>query len=256
MANGISLHFGINDYSFRGQSNLGGCINDAISMKKIADSFKYDSYIFKDSKATYKNLVYSLINASTKLFDGDILFITFAGHGSQIKDNGKDEPDNEDSYILLYDDDFYDDELMVLLKLFREGVRVFCIFDSCQSSTMIDTDVSARDGKEIDRLISKLGESFRKSIQKINKFELKCSAKSLSGVWDSRYASDGAGLNGLFTEYLLKVWDEGKYKKNIRTYFYDVRLKLVNEKGSYYMPTYQKRGPGISKFNSMRPYEI
>jgi len=256
MAKGISLHFGINDYSFRGQKNLVGCINDAIAMKKISDSFKYDSYLFMDSNATFKNLAYSLIITSSKLYDGDILFLTFSGHGGQSKDSiGNDEPDYEDSYILMYDDDFYDDELMILLKLFRAGVRIFCIFDACQSSTMIDTDITARNGKDIDRFISKLDERFRKSLEKINKFELNCSVKSLAGAWDMRTTSDG-DPNSIFTEYLLKVWDDGKYTKNIKSYFKDVRAIVVSEKGTNNMPSYQKRGPGISKFNYMRPYEI
>jgi hypothetical protein len=255
MAKGISLHFGINDYSFRGQNNLNACVNDAISTKGIADSLKYESYIFKDSDATYKNLVYSLIIASGKLYDGDILFLYFSGHGSQVNDTGNDEPDGLDNYILLYDDDFYDDELMILLKFFRPGVRVFCIFDACHSSTMVDTDVTSRNKNDIDRFTSKLTNGFRKYIETLNKVDLKCSVKSISGAWDLRTASDGDS-NSLFTEYLLRVWDNGNYNKNIFSYFKDVRSKIILEKGSVNMPVYQKRGPGIGKFNTMRPYEI
>lgn len=262
MAQGISLHFGINDYSIRrlqgvGASDLKGCINDAYSMKAIADTFAYESYLFIDNKASYSLLSYSMIKASSKLREGDILLLTFSGHGYYERDLGAEEPDRQDSYLVLYDEDIYDDEIMILLKLFRPGVRVFCIFDACHSSTMIDTDIQPRSQPEIDRLITKLGEAFRSSVEKINQCRLNCSIKSISGAWDLRTASDGTPTtNSLFTEYLVKVWDGGNYKKNIFSYYKDVKSKLTTEQGTNKMPTYQKRGPGISKFNTMQPYRI
>ena len=67
---------------------------------------------------------------------GDIFWITYSGHGSQVPDQNGDESDGLDETWCLYDCQILDDTLFDLWSRFKEGVRIVIFSDSCHSGTI------------------------------------------------------------------------------------------------------------------------
>jgi hypothetical protein len=165
MVFGRSLHIGLNHVDpnvYNGwNGELFGCINDANSMKAIADSFNYTSLILTDSQANSSRVIQEIASAAQALQTGDIFLITYSGHGGQVHDSNSDEEDAMDETWVLWDREVIDDELASLWSQFQPGVRILVISDSCHSGTVAkmrfaeDTKVArerrrAREGRPMD----------------------------------------------------------------------------------------------------------
>ncbi|MFO0728077.1 MAG: caspase family protein [Myxococcota bacterium] len=137
---GLSIHIGLNHVdpaAYNGWDGaLSGCINDATDMKAIAESLGYSAQSFIDSDATSDNVVAALGKAASDLESGDILFLTYSGHGGQTADVNGDEEDGQDETWVLWDRQLIDDELYALWSQFKEGVRIVMLSDSCHSGTV------------------------------------------------------------------------------------------------------------------------
>lgn len=129
--------------------NLAGCVNDALAMKEIMQirygfEEKNITTLFNQdaSRAGIIKEIEKLIEVSKK---GDVVFIFYAGHGSQVKNSLSVEADKMDETIVPADaykgeKDIRDKELAVLLnKLVDKGVIVTAIFDSCHSGSLSRT---------------------------------------------------------------------------------------------------------------------
>jgi metacaspase-1 len=137
-ATGLSLHVGLNRvddnaYGFP-VPPLAGCINDASDMRNIASGMGFRHRILMDNQATSSAIISSIEEAAQKLYSGDILMITYAGHGSQVPDPS--EPDGRSETWVLWDRQLIDNELYALWGKFRAGVRVLVVSDSCHSGTV------------------------------------------------------------------------------------------------------------------------
>ncbi len=140
MIKGISIHIGLNlidKASYGVDGLLAGCENDAISMKELADSLGYTSTIILTYDATYSRVVQEIGKAAKVLGAGDMLFLTYSGHGGQVPDANGDEDDGYDETWCLYDRMLIDDELSQLWSQFGAGVRILALSDSCHSGTVL-----------------------------------------------------------------------------------------------------------------------
>lgn len=180
-----ALIVGIN---YIGTSNeLVGCIIDAYNIKNfllrkgfLESEIKiltectienYREYIkdFDSSKLirnselpTRENILNSikwLLNVNSK--NKNSLYFFYSGHGGRIRDRNKDEVDGFDETI--YDVNFnqiVDDSLYSLFKV-KQGTRLFCMFDSCHSETVMDLKyvISCNNGKLIATQKSKKSSS-------------------------------------------------------------------------------------------------
>ena len=140
MAQGISLHVGINTASsaFPHASTLKGAENDARAMEAIGAENGFTTRdLLLGSDATYGRVTTKIRTAAKALNQGDIFLFTFSGHGFQRPDAGEiDEGDFQDETLLLYDFELFDDVMRRdLLPLFKPGVRVLGILDSCHSES-------------------------------------------------------------------------------------------------------------------------
>lgn len=130
---------------------LNGCINDAIMLRKyLIDKRGYspenitmlrdDNEIF--SKPTKQNIVNGLNNLIKKANDDNTtkeIFFAFSGHGTYIKDTGKDERDGKDEVVYTLDDKYLvDDELRTILLKLDKTVTMYAIMDCCHSGTIVD----------------------------------------------------------------------------------------------------------------------
>ena len=147
---GFSLHIGLNAVNpnhYSGWSGeLMGCENDAQLYKDLAQEAGFSSVkLMLTKEATYSQVLGSLKEYSKELNKGDLLLLTYAGHGGTIPDINKDEDDGYDETWCLFDRQLVDDELFNSLKDFKEGVRILIISDSCHSGTVSRNPVITTD---------------------------------------------------------------------------------------------------------------
>jgi hypothetical protein len=137
----MSIHIGLNHVDpsrYNGWDGaLSGCINDAQDMKAIADRLGYQSHLLTDSDATSARVISEIGQAAQALTSGDILLLTYSGHGGQVADVNGDEADAMDETWVLWDRQLIDDELYSLWNQFTAGVRIIVLSDSCHSGTVV-----------------------------------------------------------------------------------------------------------------------
>lgn len=146
---GIALCIGlnrVNPANYHGWSGwLQGCENDANDMAAIARQAGFRVRKLLTPAATKQNIQGSLQRAAAGLLPGDILLVTYSGHGGQYPDrNGDETDDRQDETWCLYDGQVVDDELATLWGAFQPGVRVLVFADSCHSGTStkaVDADI-------------------------------------------------------------------------------------------------------------------
>ena len=122
------------DVGWSGQLN--GCVNDAVALQAIAESMGFGSTLLTDSEATSVRVIQEIVATAHILEAGDILLLTYSGHGGQGYDANGDEPERKDETWVLYDRELIDDELYSLWSQFAPDVRIFVMSDSCHSGTV------------------------------------------------------------------------------------------------------------------------
>lgn len=128
-----ALHIGINDYD---GAPLYGCVNDAFSWAERTGS----TNLLLDSDATRANIMRGIRDLFAQARFGDMVYVTYSGHGSRVPDRDGDEADGYDEVLVPYDwqggRHISDDHLHALWQERRYGVRVMFISDSCNSGTV------------------------------------------------------------------------------------------------------------------------
>lgn len=150
-----ALFIGINTYFPAGATesnvrkappNLDGCVNDAKAVKELMQT-RYgfdDKYIttLYNQEASRAGIIKAIEKLTADSKKGDVVFIYYAGHGSQVKNSLSKESDKKDETIVPADAykgefDIRDKELAKLInKLVDKGVIVTSIFDSCHSGSI------------------------------------------------------------------------------------------------------------------------
>jgi len=127
---------------------LQGCANDAVAMAKFLTGRGYVVTQMIDSKMpeektqvppTRQNILRGLVDI---ILSGDeVLFFSFAGHGSREHDASGDESDGKDEVLCPVDLDkgmISDDALRGVLQLMEPHQKLFCVLDCCHSGTGMD----------------------------------------------------------------------------------------------------------------------
>ncbi len=124
--------------------DLNGALNDVELMRSVLiDEYGFDPSnvtTLTDSRATRAAILGALGSLSERVRPGDVVYVHFSGHGSQVPDFDDDERDTLDETILPHDartpgvKDVTDDELGALLSRMR-GASVLVVLDSCHSGT-------------------------------------------------------------------------------------------------------------------------
>ena len=130
-------------------SELYGCINDTNNIKTILqDKFAFKNFLFltddTNKKPTKQNIITELTNLLVSANNGDTLFFLYSGHGTCTTDLNGDENDGQDELIVPIDATsiqscILDDELNKIIQTnIKSGVKLFLLFDSCFSGTVLD----------------------------------------------------------------------------------------------------------------------
>jgi len=133
------LCIGINDYPGTG-SDLAGCVNDAHDWAEELTKRDFEVDTLLDAAATGAALRAEIRRRLDAARSGDLVVITFSGHGTWVPDRDGDEPDRRDEALCPHDvrtaGPLLDDELFELLSDRERGVRAVLVADSCHSGTV------------------------------------------------------------------------------------------------------------------------
>ena len=280
MAKGRSLHIGLNNVdpdAYGGwDGQLKACEADANDMEALAEGLGYETRKLLTAEATSSAILEELAHAVTDLEEGDIFFLTYSGHGGQLPDTNGDDADRMDETWVAFDRQIVDDELYAAFGTFQPGVRIALLSDSCHSGTVakavlravqpdaltaalssadspsnlmkaMPADVCERDYKarkaDYDRI--------QKQVKAFDKTEIGASVVLISGCQDNQTSADG-DRNGLFTETLKGVWDDGTFRGSYGRF----AKEIVKRMPPWQTPNYFTAGTPNPAFERQHPFAI
>jgi metacaspase-1 len=280
MATKRSLHIGLNSVDpghYDGwDGTLMACEFDAEDMQKLAESRGFEPTKLLTQEATAAAVIAAIEKAASELSKGDFLFLTYSGHGGQVPDrNGENEPDRSDETWVLYDRQLVDDELYALWAKFQPGVRIFVLSDSCHSGSVL-RDIDDRDAVPnvvadreaaaaqsprrralpLDVMVKTYRahadeyDAIQEGVPSSADASLGASVLLISGCQDDQLSMDGMS-NGLFTETLLGVWDEGRWQGDYPSFHQAIVAKMPQEQ----QPNLMQVGDSASGFQAEDPLQ-
>jgi len=287
----LSLHLGLNLVSssaYEGWTGpLQACEFDANDMAALAKGQGMKPTVLLTKKATRAALLSGLRSAAKTLKTGDLFFLSYSGHGGQVPDRNKDEPDRKDETWCLYDGQLIDDELYLELGRFAAGVRVLVLSDSCHSGSVtrertppppppgtraklmpdavgqrvyaahnafydkVQADV-AREAKVVDpdAALAQVAVTGAAATATALVGAFKPSVLLISGCMDNQTSLDGEH-NGLFTEKLLKVWNQGRFSGSYASFHARIRAAMPANQS----PNLFALGPAAA-FLKQQPFKV
>ncbi len=278
MSQGISVHVGLNHVDpahYNGwDGQLNACEADARSMEHIAKSRGLHTKSFLTKAATANAVKHAIRDAAARTQPGDLFFLTYSGHGGQVPDTNADEPDRKDETWVLYDRQLVDDELYALWSTFKPGVRIFILSDSCHSGSvargiaeaaiphvveqgMVDTaSPKPKDmPQEVEKATYEQNKELYDGIQKENpnaeKAMIGATVILISGCQDNQLSLDG-DKNGLFTQQLLTVWNNGHWKGSYRRFQQAIAARMPPTQS----PNFFKVGATDAAFERQTPLTV
>lgn len=278
---GYSLHIGVNvadPANYPGLNPLKAAVNDAKWWENYAGKKGYSTISLHDEQATIPAVKNKLTDYAKAMKPGDILLLTYSGHGGQI---GNEKPDNIDVEKMdqtwcLYDEQMLDDELYECFREFEEATRIVIVSDSCHSGTIAradENDISKllEEGMSMAKgsrgMVSRqLPENVQREIidrnyktkyqpkiekyQKISKRKgVKAAVKLLAACQDHQVTYDGDRY-GIFTEAFSQLLSNDKHQ---------IAEELISGVKKYYpypKANFFQYGSIIPSFDESLPFEI
>jgi hypothetical protein len=234
MAKGLYLTIGINHVSsFYVADPLNGCVHDAEDVAQIAESQGFQKpsnfagkslAMLVDSEATRDRVLREIAAAAKELSAGDIFLLQYSGHGLEDSVNPRDETGDVNTMWATFDRPILDDELFDLWFKFPDGVRILVLSDSCHSGTVVRRPDNSKlvsrnlgsEEKQIATIQNQAGEfqaltARAAQLRSTNRGRVPgAGVLLLSACLDDQLASD-LSTNGLFTQKLIEVWNDGAF---------------------------------------------
>jgi len=287
----LSIHIGLNSVSpahYEGWSGeLQACEADAKDMTAIARAAGMTPTTMLTKNATRAKTLAAIRGAAKQLKAGDLLFLTYSGHGGQIPDVSGEEEDKLDETWCLFDGELIDDELYLELAKFAEGVRILVFSDSCHSGTVtrarpttplvgrskmmppgvamrtynkhkkfyddlqkaVERESRAQPSLDPDAMLAAAHANVSNRLTTIATVA-KAAVILISGCQDNQTSMDG-DHNGAFTEQLLKVWNSGKFKGNYAQFHAAIKAGMLPSQ----TPNLFTLG-SIAAFAAQRPFTV
>lgn len=257
-----SIHIGLNSVdpaAYDGWSGpLNACEADARSMTTLCARAGFATRTLLTAAATRAAVIQAIRDQAASMTAGDILVLSYSGHGGQLPDLNGDEDDSLDETWCLFDGQLLDDELHGLWSEFPVGARIVVFSDSCHSGTVIKALLtSGRLAREIpwspgvgldpDRTPRAMPPSICQRAYLTNQAFYDdllarsapppapaCSVVLVSGCQDNQLSYDGA-FNGAFTGSLLAVWANGAFRGSYRDLTVRTRARLAPTQSPNYL---------------------
>jgi len=254
-----SLHIGLNrvdPFVYGGwNGQLNACEADARDMAAIAEEKGFQTAIMLSEEATLRKVLDQLRYYANLANAGDTIWITYSGHGGQLRDTSGDESDGLDETWVLFDGMVIDDLMHQAYAAFRKGVRIIVFSDSCHSGTMLKAQIR----ENMDKIgaigamraapvavCREYSASFT-APKNIMRPRVKATVVLLSGCQDNQFSYDGED-NGLFTGTFLKVFDKGKFQGTYK----ELRRAIVKMMPPEQTPQYMTMGAKDKLFESSK----
>lgn len=273
MATGKSLHIGLNSVDAAAYGGWAGelaaCEADAQDMRDICAAKGFQTTLLLTSAATSAVVLAAFDEAAQTLVDGDILVVSYSGHGGQIPDTNGDETDKLDETWVLYDRQVLDDELYAKWGQFAPGVRIVVFSDSCHSGSVVKARLAARGDDGLGDVYARgrfmpWDDNVRDNTARAALYAgisaatpggdaetLNSRVLLLSGCQDNQTSADGE-RNGAFTGTLREVWGEGKYSGGYRRFLASIKRKMP----PWQSPGYLAIGKSARSFDKEQPFTI
>ena len=287
MPQGISIHIGLNHLDpthYRDQNgkpwsgDLIGCESDAQAMRDLATARGLHAGApLLSQTATTQAVLDALDAASRQLDAGDLLLLTYSGHGGQVADRNGDEDDFLDETWALFDRELVDDELYARWGQFNAGVRIVVLSDSCHSGTVVK--VAVREEERARRLLRHamtqdtppprfralppevvagtyvanrgVYDAIQREYPAGNKVEIGATVLLLAGCKDDQLSEDGP-INGLFTAALLHVWNDGRFSGDYHQFFAAIQHDMPTKQ----QPNFTLVGAPNAAFEQQEPFTV
>lgn len=285
MSKGYSLHIGLNKLDvdhYPGVPVLKAAVNDAVFWESYARRLGYEPQSLHDAAATDKAVLDALQARAKKMEPGDILLLTYAGHGSHVpneKAEGFDD-EREDQTWCLYNRELLDDELFEAFRAFKEGTRILVVSDSCHSGTIVralpdETDLSVMLESGLNRaaaarslrsrklpleaeqeIMARFAEKVYEPLQKkyrktAQAADVKAAVKLMAACQDDQTTYDGEA-NGIFTEAFIQLFEQPAMQKATAEKLIDE----IREKYYFPRPNFFQYGAIIPSFDKAFPFSI
>lgn len=253
---GFAIHIGVNELNpacYMGDRGiLGACEADALAMADLSRALGYDRQVVLLSEdALLADFRRMLAEAMAFLEAGDLLFLSFSGHGFRRFDDTGEEADQWDESWCFYDGLLFDDELSMIWRSFRPGVRLVVVADCCFAGGIHKLfGPHHRFLKQSWPLEIKdeRVDSMHSGQQKINFPVL---GRLLGGTREYQRAEGGRAFSK-FTRALLAVWDEGRFSGGYEDFYVSICRKMSYSQ----VPVHILFGVRDRVFDAMRPFVI
>jgi Caspase domain/N-acetylmuramoyl-L-alanine amidase len=132
-----ALCVGINTYP---TAPLHGCVADARLWKSTLEEIGFAVDLVTDRAATREVILARLGTLVRDARAGDVLVFQYSGHGTQVPDVSRDEPDRKDEALCPVDFAsgrlIIDDDLAPFMQGLGRNVNLTCFIDCCHSGTI------------------------------------------------------------------------------------------------------------------------
>jgi hypothetical protein len=153
MSRAVSIHIGVNAPQGRmsGQP-LRRSEGFAWGMASLAAQAGYESMlVLRGAEATRRAVHDALTAAAGTMTHGDVLLVSFTGHGCLEADINRDERQPYDATWCLYDGEILDDRLAGYWRLFESGVRIIIVADGCHTGDCARGDEEEDEADKADK---------------------------------------------------------------------------------------------------------
>lgn len=277
---GYSLHIGLNlvDPEHYGgwDGALNGCEYDAEAMMLLAEEAGYevlDKILTKN--ATKKAVLEAIGSAAAKCQDGDILMVTYSGHGGQLPNPHDRDDFGTDETWCLYDSQLLDDELALAWTAFQSGVRIVVVSDSCHAGGVekyvsaggpcdMTTGLAVRQAparvlqkvfRENRQYYIELQESLRataaKTDEKSIQDTIQASVILMAACQHFEYSFENA-FGGMYTSSLISIWNFGRFNGNYDQFRVQITPQLRVDQN----PSNEVFGAHMAGFEQQVPFTI
>ncbi|MFN8258487.1 MAG: caspase family protein [Bacteroidales bacterium] len=202
-----AICIGINNYPDPA-NQLNGCLNDAQDWSVLLTEFGFEVTKILDSEATKDNILNTFNNLVGEAGEGDVVVMTYSGHGTQVLDTNNDEEDFYDEALYVYDSEIVDDDLREIIANVDNKAQIVVIADSCFSGTVTKAAIPENLKPRFVRSESvpptaTLKKPFLSKVAGMEMVEI-----LLSGCNDKEYCYDAiinGKWNGAFTAYTIPL---------------------------------------------------
>jgi metacaspase-1 len=267
MARALSIHIGVNTPAGRMAAfPLRQSEDVTWRMAGLANQAGYGSLlVMRGESATRQSVHHALTSAAGMLVDGDALLVTFSGHGTQERDLNKDEWGGIDEGWCLADGVLLDDKLAGYWRLFEPGVRIVVVSESCYSGGMDRDDKGAWDDLFHPQRtgIHNLPPVYRGQAESVADHSRSCIGeppKESLGIRASvllltASRKEQVSCEGLFSQHLLAVWDNGAFQGSYCALHRAVRDRVLTA-GAFQEPQILMLGSGDLGFPLERAFHV